>query len=157
MASIFDGVEMPEGLNPEVLEHLMYPRNYGKLDDANGIGIALDEQSGEYVILYVKIEYETIKDIRFATNGCQDTVVVGSIFTDIIKEQTRSYAQKAVDKVYEKLGSTISQKQQVCADMIFTSFVAALKNFDNIQAGKEEEAHILKMKQSCETEENTNG
>ena len=157
MAGVFDGVEMPEGLNPEILEHLMYPHNYGKLDDADGIGIAMDEQSGEYVILYLKIDSETITDIRFATNGCQDTVVVGSIFTDMVKGQKTSYAQKAVEKVYEKLGSSVSEKQRVCADMVFTSLVAALKNFDNLQAGKEEEAHILKMKQSCETEDTTNG
>ncbi len=153
MASVFDGVEMPEGLNPEILEHLMYPHNYGKLDDANGIGIAMDEKTGEYVILYLDIKNDTIDDIRFATNGCQDTVVVGSIFTDMVKEQKISYAQKAVEKVYEKLGSTMSEKQQVCADMVFTSLMAALKNYENLQNGKKEEAHILKMKQSCETPE----
>ena len=157
MATIFDGVEMPEGLSPEILEHLMYPHNYGKLDDANGIGVAMDEKTGEYVILYLKIADDTIKDIRFATNGCQDTVVVGSIFTDMVKGQKTSYAQKAVEKVYQKLGSNMSEKQQICADMVFTSLIAALKNYENLQSGKEEEAHILKMKQSCETEETTNG
>jgi hypothetical protein len=39
--------------------------------------------------------------------------------------------------------------------MVFTSFIAALKNFENLKNGKSEEAHILKMKESCETEEKT--
>ena len=151
---MFENVEVPEGMNKEVLEHLMYPHNYGKLDDANAVGVAVDEQSGEYVILYLKLEAKEITDLRFATNGCQDTVVVGSMFTDMIKNQNADYAQKAVEKVYEKLGDTMTDKQQVCADMVFTSLVAALKNYENLQNGKTEEAHILKMKQSCETEEN---
>ena len=151
---MFENVEVPEGMNKEVLEHLMYPHNYGKLNDANAAGVAIDEQSGEYVILYLKLEGEDIREVRFATNGCQDTVVVGSMFTDMIKNQNAAYAQKAVEKIYEKLGSTITDKQRVCADMVFTSLVAALKNYENLQNGKTEEAHILKMKESCETEEN---
>ncbi|SFV55479.1 Iron-sulfur cluster assembly scaffold protein IscU [hydrothermal vent metagenome] len=150
---MFENVEVPEGMNKEVLEHLMYPHNYGKLDDANGIGVAIDEKTGEYVILYLKLNDKQIVDVRFATNGCQDTVVVGSMFTDMIKEQDASYAQKAVEKIYQKLGDTMSDKQRVCADMVFTSLVAALKNYENLQNGKTEEAHILKMKESCETEE----
>ena len=151
---MFENVEVPEGMNKEVLEHLMYPHNYGKLDDANAVGVAVDEQSGEYVILYLKLDNDIITDIRFATNGCQDTVVVGSMFTDMIKNHDAQYAQKAVEKVYEKLGSTMTDKQRICADMVFTSLVAALKNYENLQNGKTEEAHILKMKESCETEEN---
>ena len=38
---MFEDVKMPEGMNPETLEHLMDPKNYGKLDDANGVGVAL--------------------------------------------------------------------------------------------------------------------
>ena len=149
---MFENVEVPEGMNKEVLEHLMYPHNYGKLDDANAVGVAIDERSGEYVILYLKLKEKKITDLRFATNGCQDTVVVGSMFTDMIKNQNADYAQKAVEKIYEKLGDTMTNKQQVCADMVFTSLVAALKNYENLQNGKTEEAHILKMKESCEVE-----
>ena len=42
---MFENVKMPEGLNPEVLEHLMDPKNYGKLDDADGVGVGLDEKT----------------------------------------------------------------------------------------------------------------
>ncbi|NPA66439.1 MAG: iron-sulfur cluster assembly scaffold protein [Epsilonproteobacteria bacterium] len=150
---MLEGVEVPEGMNVEVLEHLMNPQNYGKLDDANGIGVAVDEKTGEYTIMYVRIEGTHIEDIRFATNGCQDTVVVGSMFTEMIKDKDTDYAQKAIKKLYEKLGNKMTQKQQICADMVFTSFIAALKNHDNLLDGKEEEAHILKMKESCDTGE----
>ena len=150
---MLEDVEVPERMNKEVLEHLMFPRNYGKLDDANGIGIATDEKTGEYVIIYLHIESEKIDDLRFATNGCQDTVVVGSMFSDMIKKQSLSYAQKAIRKLYEKLGNAMTEKQRVCADMVFTAFIAAVKNYENLLNGKKEEAHVLKMKESCEIEE----
>ena len=152
---MFENVKMPEGMSAEALEHLMYPKNYGKLDDADGVGVALDETTGEYVIFYTNLDGEKIEDVKFATNGCQDTVVIGSMFTQMIIGNDTDYAQKAVQKMHDKLGK-LSPKQQVCADIVFTAFVASLKNFQNKQEGKTEEMHVLKMKDSCNVEEEKN-
>jgi nitrogen fixation NifU-like protein len=146
---MFEDVKMPEGLNPETLEHLMNPKNYGKLDDADGVGVALDEKTQEYVIFYTKLDGDIIKDAKFATNGCQDTVVIGSMFTDMIIGNDIVYANGAVQKMHEKLGQ-LSAQQQICADIVFTSFIASLKNVENRQNGADEELHVLKMKESCE-------
>jgi len=147
---MLEGVELPEGINAEVLEHLMNPHNYGKLEKANAVGVAVDEKTGEYVIMYLLLDDTNIADVKFATNGCQDTVVVGSMFTDMIMHKDTSYAQKAIEKLYKKLGTKMTQKQQICADMVLSAFMAAMKNRQNLLQGKEEEAHIVKMKESCE-------
>ncbi len=147
---MFEDTKMPEGMNPEVLEHLMNPKNYGKLDNANGIGVALDEKTKEYVIFYTLLDKEIIKDVKFATNGCQDTVVIGSMFTDMIINNDCNYAHGAIEKMHKKLGN-LSPQQQICADIVFSAFMASLKNFENTQNGVEEELHLFKMKESCET------
>lgn len=147
-----DNIELPEGMNPEVLMHLMDPKNYGKLEDASGVGVAVDEKTGEYVIFYTLLEDEIIKDVRFATNGCQDTVVVGSMFTEMIKNNTPAFAQEAINKMNAKFAGA-SPQQQICADMVLSSFVASMINYENLSEGKTEEMHVLKMKESCEVEE----
>jgi hypothetical protein len=38
--------------------------------------------------------------------------------------------------------------------MVLEAFVASLINRDNLLNGKKEELHIIKMKESCEVEEN---
>jgi len=146
---MFEDTKMPEGMNPEVLEHLMNPKNYGKLDNASGIGVALDEKTKEYVIFYTLLDGDTIKDVKFATNGCQDTVVIGSMFTEMITDNDIEYAHKAIAKMHEKLGEMTPQ-QKICAEIVFSAFIASLKNFENLQNGAEEELHLLKMKDSCE-------
>ena len=146
---MFENVKMPEGMSAETLEHLMDPKNYGKLDNSNGIGVAHDEKTGEYVIFYVLREDDIIKDARYATNGCQDTVVIGSMFSEMIIGNDIEYAQKAVQKMHEKLGEMTPQ-QQVCADIVFSAFVASMINYENLQDGKDEEMHLLKMEDSCE-------
>jgi len=148
---MFEDTKMPEGMSSETLEHLMAPKNYGKIDDANCVGVAVDEKTGEYVIFYAIVEGEIIKKASYATNGCQDTVVIGSMFSDMIIDNNLEYAQGAIQKMHKKLG-TLSPQQQVCADIVFSSFVAAMLNFENLAEGKEEEMHVIKMKDSCEGE-----
>jgi len=153
---MFENVKMPEGMNPEVLEHLMNPKNYGKLDDADGVGVALDEKTKEYVIFYTKLDGDIIENVKFATNGCQDTVVIGSMFTQMILGNDTNYANTAVQKMHDKLGK-LSAQQQVCADIVFTAFLASLKNYENKQNGEDEELHVLKMKESCQVEQTDEG
>lgn len=147
---MFENVKMPEGMNPEVLEHLMNPKNYGKLENHNCIGVAMDEKTGEYVIVYSYLNDEIVKDVSFATNGCQDTVVIGSMFTQMIKNNDLEYANGAIQKMHDKLGN-LSAQQQICADIVFSAFIASIKNFENLSDGKEEEMHLFKMKDSCES------
>ncbi len=148
---MYEDVTIPEGVSPEALKHLMDPQNYGKLEDPNCIGVALDEKTKEYVIFYTNLDGEIIKDVSYATNGCQDTVVIGSMFSEMIKGNDLDYANGAIAKMHEKLGQMTTQ-QQICAEIVFTAFIASLKNFENLQNGQEEELHMLKMKESCEAE-----
>lgn len=150
---MLENIKMPEGINKDVMEHLMYPKNYGKLEKPSCIGIATDDKTGEYVIFYTLLENNIIKDVKFATNGCQDTVVVGSMYTDIIKGESIEFANKALGLIAKKLGSNMSKKQKICAEMVLNGFVSSMMNYENLQNGKEEEAHILKMQESCEIEE----
>ncbi len=101
---MFENVKMPEGMNPETLQHLMSPNNYGKLENHSGVGVAMDEKSGEYVIFYLLVEEDLIKDAKFTTNGCQDTLVIGSMFSDMIIGNDISYGQGAIKKMQDKLG-----------------------------------------------------
>ena len=153
---MFENTKVPAGVNKETLEHLMDPKNYGKLDDANGVGVALDEKTKEYVIFYTLFDGESIKNAKFATNGCQDTVVIGSMFSEMIIGNDTEYANGAIDKMHEKLG-TLSAQQQICADIVFSSFIASLKNYENVKNGADEELHLLKMKDSCEATNMENG
>lgn len=150
-----DDIELPEGMNPEVLKHIMYPQNYGKLKDPDGTGVAMDEKTGEFVIFTLKLAKDGIEDLNFATNGCQDTVVVGSMFTEMVKGESVEYAKGAIAKIEQKLG-VLSPQQKICADMVFNGFIAALINVANLAQGEKEEMHVIKSEESCELPEGEN-
>ncbi len=149
---INEETKVPKGINKEVIMHLMNPHNYGKLENPTCVGVATDEKTKEYVIFYTLRKNNTIEDIKFATNGCQDTVVIGSMYTDMIKGKSIEYAHLALGKIKDKLG-VMTKQQQICAEIVLNAFVASMVNFENLAKGKQEEAHIIKMEESCEIKE----
>ena len=66
---MFEDVILPEGLNRETLEHLMNPKNYGKIEDADCIGVGIDNATNSYVIMYIKSDETHILDVMFGTNA----------------------------------------------------------------------------------------
>ncbi|MHC3994209.1 iron-sulfur cluster assembly scaffold protein [Thiomicrolovo sp. ZZH C-3] len=139
-------------LNDEIIEHMTAPKNYGKLDDPGGVGIGYDERSGEYVILYLGKETGAVNEIAFATNGCQDTVVLGSVFTEMVKGAGIAEATALMHKMEEKVADA-PEKQRACSELVLTAFRAALLNLAHRAKGGEEELHRIAIASSCATEE----
>ncbi len=133
----------------EVLEHMMNPRNYGKMENAHGIGMGVDKKTGEFAMMYIKVEDHKIKDISFGCNACQDTVVAGSLFTEMVKGDTLANAVKASLIMDQKLNMA-PKRQQACSRMILKAFDAALENKQHRDDGADEEMFTIDMKESCE-------
>jgi nitrogen fixation NifU-like protein len=145
--------QMQEHVTPEVtneiLDHMMNPRNYGNLKDLNCAGVAYDEQTDEFVSMYMKIQNNTIEKITFGTNGCTDTVVAGSIFTEMIKGDSVQNAKIAKDKMLEKLENAPEQLR-ICSTMVLLSCEACIINYENRQNGIKDEIYKMSMQESCQ-------
>ncbi|MBD3840818.1 MAG: iron-sulfur cluster assembly scaffold protein [Campylobacterales bacterium] len=133
----------------EVLEHMTNPRNYGKMENADAVGMGVDKKTGEFAMIYLKIDNGTIKDVSFGCNACQDTVIAGSLFTEMIKGDTLANAVKASLIMDEKL-NIAPQRQQACSRMILRAFDAALEHQVMKKSGSSEDMFVIDMNQSCE-------
>lgn len=133
----------------EVMEHMMNPKNYGKMEDPNGVGMGVDKKTGEFTMIYLKVNDGVIENITFGCNACQDTVVAGSLFTEMIKGDTLANAVKASLIMDEKL-NIAPKRQQACSRMVLKAFDAALENKTNRDSGINEEIFTIDMKESCE-------
>lgn len=136
-------------VSAEVLEHMMNPKNYGKMEDSDGIGMGVDKKTGEFAMVYIKVDDEILSNITFGCNACQDTVVAGSLFTEMVKGDTLENAVVALKLMGEKI-LTAPKKQQSCSNMVLTAFRAAIINRDNKIANRDEEMFTIDMKESCE-------
>jgi len=90
----------------EVIDHFKNPHNYGKIDNADGIGKAGNVLCGDVMHLYIKVDKDIIKDIKFETFGCAAAISTSSVITDLAKGKTLEQAMKIDNNnVVESLGS----------------------------------------------------
>lgn len=82
----------------KVIEHYTNPRNVGKIEDANGIGEVGNPICGDIMKIYLKIENNIIKDVKFKTFGCGAAIATSSMATELIKGKTVDQALKLSNK-----------------------------------------------------------
>ena len=69
----------------KVMDHFANPRNVGVLEDANAVGQVGNMKCGDIMKIYMKIEDDTIVDIKFQTFGCGAAVATSSMATELVK------------------------------------------------------------------------
>ena len=149
--------EQIRDVNAEVLEHMMNPKNYGLIEDASAVGVGLDNETGEYAVIYLDIDkQQNIKDIKYGCKACQDTVIAGSLFTEMVKGATLDYGIEASKRLALKIKDA-PPKQQACSGMIIKGFEAAVLHLNSKKDGGTEDAVTLELGLSCEGVENKEG
>ena len=89
----------------KVIEHFQNPHNYGRIDNADGIGEVGNIVCGDVMKLYIKVKDKTIKDIKFETFGCVGAISTSSVVTDLVKGKTILSALKLTNgHVLKELG-----------------------------------------------------
>ena len=58
----------------KVMDHFRNPRNVGEIEDANGIGEVGNAKCGDIMKVYLKVEDNIIKDVKFQTFGCGSAI-----------------------------------------------------------------------------------
>ena len=76
----------------KVMDHFRHPRNVGVIEDADGIGEAGNPVCGDIMKIYLKIEDDTIRDVKFETFGCGSAIASSSMATELIKGKPLSDA-----------------------------------------------------------------
>jgi len=77
-----------EWYSEKVLEHYQNPRNVGKFEDADGMGVVGNPVCGDMMMITIKVRDDRIEDIRFKTFGCGAAIATTSMVTELVKGQT---------------------------------------------------------------------
>ncbi len=82
----------------KVMDHFANPRNVGEIADANGVGEVGNAKCGDIMKMYLKIENNTITDVKFKTFGCGAAIATSSIATEMIKGKPLDEALKLTNR-----------------------------------------------------------
>ena len=141
-----------EALKDEYIDHMMNPRNYGKIANYSGKGIGKNPNNNELVEMYLKVTENILVDIKFQAIGCMSTVTTGSIFTDMIIGETIAEAESVIEDFVKGLEDA-PPETKACGEMVAKSFMAALVNLSNRENGRDEDEYTLLITEDCVTDE----
>ncbi len=83
-----------------ILDHSKNPHNRGVLASANRKAEGYNPLCGDKVIIYLIMDGDTVKDVRFEGSGCAISTASVSILTDIIKGKTKADVQTLFEKFH---------------------------------------------------------
>jgi nitrogen fixation NifU-like protein len=86
-----------------ILDHNRRPRNFGELEDADRIIEGVNPLCGDRMTLYVKLDGDTVQDIRFKGTGCAISVASSSLMTEKVKGASLQETLKLFEKVHDML------------------------------------------------------
>lgn len=76
-----------------IMDHYQKPRNKGKLDEAEGLTINLNNPTcGDSISLSLKVEEGKVTDAKFLGEGCSISMSSASMMTEVIKGKTAEEA-----------------------------------------------------------------
>ena len=113
----------------KVMDHFRNPRNVGVIENADGIGEVGNAKCGDIMKIYLKIENDTIVDVKFETFGCGSAIASSSMATELIKGKPVPEALTLTNKaVVEALDGLPAHKLH-CSVLAEEAIKAALKDY----------------------------
>lgn len=131
----------------KVMDHFSNPRNVGELPDANGVGQVGNAKCGDIMKMYLKIENDTIVDVKFKTFGCGAAIATSSMATELIKGKTLDEALAVTNKAVMEALDGLPPVKVHCSVLAEEAISAAIQNYyDNMGIDKK----VLKCDGCCE-------
>ena len=113
----------------KVMDHFMNPRNVGEMEDADGIGEVGNAKCGDIMRMYLKIENNIIKDVKFKTFGCGSAIASGSMATELIKGKSVDEALELTNKAVTEALDGLPAHKLHCSVLAEEAIKAALDDF----------------------------
>ena len=113
----------------KVMEHFNNPRNVGELQGANGIGEVGNAKCGDIMKIYLKIDNDTVTDVKFETFGCGSAIASSSMATEMIKGKPLSEAMELSNKAVAEALDGLPAYKMHCSVLAEEAIKAAVKDY----------------------------
>ena len=120
----------------KVMDHFRNPRNVGVLEDANGVGEVGNAKCGDIMKMYLKIEDDIVKDVKFETFGCGSAIASSSMATELIKGKPVSEARQLTNKAVAEALDGLPDYKMHCSVLAQEAIESALKDYESRQEKK---------------------
>jgi nitrogen fixation NifU-like protein len=96
-------MDLKELYRDVILDHNRTPRNFGRLEPADGRAEGHNPLCGDELSLFVRMDGERIADVRFEGKGCAISTASASLMTEAVRGKDRAAVRELFDKVHTLL------------------------------------------------------
>ena len=96
-------MDLKELYRDVILDHNRQPRNFGRIEPADGRAEGHNPLCGDRLSVFVRMEGERVADIRFEGKGCAISTASASLMTEAVKGKDRTAIRALFDKVHALL------------------------------------------------------
>jgi nitrogen fixation NifU-like protein len=86
-----------------IVDHNRNPRNFGKLEPADAHADGYNPLCGDQLSLYVTLEGERLREVKFEGKGCAISIASASLLTEAVTGKSRSEVRQLFDTVHALL------------------------------------------------------
>ena len=113
----------------KVMDHFRNPRNVGVIEDADGVGEVGNAKCGDIMKMYLKIDDDTITDVKFETFGCGSAIASSSMATELIKGKPISEALQLTNKAVAEALDGLPAYKMHCSVLAEEAIKSALQDY----------------------------
>lgn len=113
----------------KVMEHFANPHNVGEIENADGVGEVGNAKCGDIMRMSIKVDGDTISDVKFKTFGCGAAIATSSIATDMIKGKKIDEALQLTNKAVVEALDGLPPVKLHCSVLAEQAVKAALSDY----------------------------
>lgn len=113
----------------KVMDHFLHPRNVGQMDNPDGVGRVGNAKCGDIMEIQLKIDNDTITDVKFNTFGCGSAIASSSMATEMIKGKPLADALTLTNRAVAEALDGLPAHKMHCSVLAEEAVRAAVKDY----------------------------
>lgn len=120
---------------PQLIEHLVSPRNVGELVNADGAGESGDAACGDIARFTVRIEENAVAEVGYKVYGCAPCIAAGSAMTELVDGRSLiSAAAVTREDLRAALGGELPEGKEHALTLVLDALHKAFEEYWNRKA-----------------------
>jgi len=121
--------ELRELYQEVILDHSKRPRNFHGMPAANRRAVGHNPLCGDRATVYLLVEGDVVRDVRFEGAGCSISTASASMMTDALKGKTVAEARALFERFHELVTADPSKAQAASAELGKLAVFAGVHEF----------------------------
>ncbi len=118
----------------KVMDHFSNPRNVGIMEEPTVLVKVGDPDCGDALLLFLKIEGDKIRDIKYKIFGCGAAIATSSIASELAMGKTLEEALQITDQDIADALDGLPDEKMHCSNLASGALKAAINEYRKVHA-----------------------